>query len=81
MLLIYNWGTKEKMSLDKGIQHHKEHRKEYRGSKAIDPSCRCHGGCDWCLANRLHKYRKKQLQLEQKEQEYLDGEETGEDTN
>lgn len=69
------------MSLDKGIQHHKEHRKEYRGSKATDPSCRCHGGCDWCLANRLHKYKKKQLQLEQKEQEYLNGEKTGKDTD
>lgn len=64
------------MSLDKAIQHHKEHRKRYQGSKAIDPSCRCHGGCDWCLGNRLYKYKKKQLQLEQKEQEYYDGEET-----
>ena len=32
------------MSLDKAIEHHKEYRKEYYGSKAIDPSCRCHGG-------------------------------------
>ena len=32
------------MSLDKAIKHHKEHRKPYYGSKAIDPSYRCHGG-------------------------------------
>lgn len=32
------------MSLDKAIEHHKEYRKPYYGSKAIDPSCRCHGG-------------------------------------
>lgn len=64
---------KEKqMSLDKAIEHHKEHRKSYTGCEAIDSSCRCHGGCDWCLGNRMHKYKKKQLELEQKEQEYLD---------
>ena len=59
------------MSLDKAIQHHKEHRKGYHGAKAVCRSCHNHGGCDWCLANRLHKYKKKELQLEQKEQEYL----------
>lgn len=58
------------MSLDKAIKHHKEYRKQYYGSKAIDPSCRNHGGCDWCLENRIYKYKKKQLQLDQKEQEY-----------
>ncbi len=35
------------MSLDKAIQHGKEHRKPYRGAKAIDPWCRNHGGDDW----------------------------------
>lgn len=44
------------MSLDKAIQHGKEHRKPYRGSKAIDPSCRNHGSCSWCKRNRLHKF-------------------------
>lgn len=34
------------MSLDKAIEHGKEHRKEYRGSKAIDKTCRNHGGCE-----------------------------------
>ena len=43
------------MSLDKAIKHGKEHRKQYRGSKAIDYSCRNHGDCPCCKANRLFK--------------------------
>lgn len=34
------------MSLDKAIQHGKEHRQLYTGGKAIDRTCRNHGGCD-----------------------------------
>lgn len=47
------------MSLDKSIQHGKERRKPYRGAKAIDPTCRNHGGCPVCEANRKHKFRDK----------------------
>ena len=47
------------MSLDKAIAHGKEKRKPYKGSKAIDRSCRNHGGCPWCEENRLHKFRDK----------------------
>lgn len=47
------------MSLDKSIEHGKEHRKPYRGSKAIDPSCRNHGGCPWCEGNRLYRTKKE----------------------
>ena len=46
------------MSLDKAIEHHKEKRKKYRGAKSVDKQCRNHGGCDWCLSNRTHKYEK-----------------------
>lgn len=52
------------MALDKAIEHKKEHRKMYRGSKAIDASCRNHGGCDWCLESRMHKYEKRSRQTE-----------------
>ena len=45
--------------LDKAIEHGKEHRKPYRGSKAIDYFCRNHGGCSWCEENRKHKFRDK----------------------
>ena len=47
------------MSLDKAIEHGKEHRKKYRGAKAMDRSCRNHGDCPYCLGNRLYKYKKK----------------------
>lgn len=47
------------MSLDKAIEHGKEHRKQYKGGKAIDRTCRNHGGCVWCEENRKHKYLKK----------------------
>ena len=47
------------MSLDKAIEHGKEKRKPYRGSKAIDKTCRNHGGCPWCEENRKHKFRDK----------------------
>lgn len=46
------------MTLDKAIEHNKEHRKQYRGSKAFDRTCRNHGGCDWCLGNRLYRVNK-----------------------
>ena len=45
--------------LNKAIEHGKERRKPYRGSKAFDKTCRNHGGCDWCRENRLHKFKKK----------------------
>lgn len=43
------------MSLDKAILHGKEKRKQYRGSKLVDKSCRNHGSCPYCRGNRLHK--------------------------
>lgn len=47
------------MPMDKAIAHGKEHRKPYRGAKAIDGTCRNHGGCPWCEQNRKHKFRDK----------------------
>lgn len=41
--------------LDKAIASGKEKRKPYTGAKAIDRTCRNHGGCAWCEGNRLHK--------------------------
>lgn len=48
--------------LDKSIEHGKEHRKPYRGAKACDRSCRNHGSCDWCRANRNYR----NIKLEEK---------------
>ena len=49
--------------LNKAIEHGKEHRKPYHGSKAFDPSCRNHGGCQWCEENRKIKYIKKEQKM------------------
>ena len=51
------------MSLDKAIRHGKENRKLYIGSKAFDPSCRNHGGCPFCISNRLHASRKREAYM------------------
>lgn len=45
------------MSFDKYMG--KERRKHYRGSKAVDSTCRNHGSCDWCRSNRTHSTRKR----------------------
>lgn len=47
------------MSLDKAILHGKEKRKPYYRAKRIDPTCRNHGTCPWCMKNRLYKFRDK----------------------
>lgn len=41
--------------LDKAIKSGKEHRKEYRGAKACDKTCRNHGSDDWAKDNRLYR--------------------------
>ena len=53
------------MSLDKSIQHNKEHRKQYYDSRAVDTTCRSHGSCPWCQGNRKHKNDIKEERLRQ----------------
>lgn len=47
------------MSMNKAIEHGKEHRKQYEGAKAVDKTCRNHGVCIWCALNRQHKNKKE----------------------
>jgi hypothetical protein len=47
------------MSFKKAIESGKEKRKEWPFNKRVDKRCRNHGGCGWCLGNRLHKYKKQ----------------------
>ena len=61
------------MALDKAIESGKEHRKIYYGCKAIDPSCRNHGGCDWCLRNRQYHYKRKEQKYDDELKNYLKG--------
>lgn len=57
------------MSLDKSIEHGKEKRKPYRGTKAIDPTCRNHGSCDYCRRNREHKTKVRKEAMDENERE------------
>lgn len=47
------------MSLKKSIKHGKDYREEYRGAKAIDPTCRNHGSDHISEANRLFGSEKR----------------------
>jgi len=49
----------DKVAIKDAIKSGKEHRKKYYGSKAIDGSCRNHGGCPWCEENRKYKNIKR----------------------
>ena len=49
------------MSLDKAIKHGKEHRKPYRGAKAVSKSSRNHGGSSYALSDRLHKHKRAEM--------------------
>ena len=55
------------MSLDKAIKSGKEHRKPYRGGKAVDRMCRNHGGCIWCKRNREYSTKKAEQKADYKE--------------
>jgi len=48
------------MGLEKGIEHGKEKRKKYRGSKSFDRTCRNHGACSYCRNGRLHASRRRE---------------------
>lgn len=61
------------MSLDKSIEHGKDHRKQYRGSKSFDCTCRNHGGCEWCLENRMIQKLRREEAMKQEEKRYENG--------
>lgn len=58
------------MGLEKAIEHNKEHRKPYHGSKAFCCSCRNHGTCDWCKENRLISRTREENKMKDKIKEY-----------
>lgn len=57
------------MSLEKAIRYGKEHRKPYKGGKAIDRTCRNHGGCPACESNRLISYWRRLAVMEDRKRE------------
>lgn len=60
------------MAFDKAIKYGKEWRKPYpKVAQQVDPSCRCHGGCEWCLGNRMYQYNKEKERTKQRMEEDL----------
>lgn len=59
------------MSLKKAIEHGKERRKQYRGSKAVSCSCRNHGPCSYCKKNRTIFDTRARMRLSGQENEYF----------
>lgn len=59
------------MSLDKAIEHGKEHRKPYTGAKAVSSRCR-NGYCSWCNNNKFYRNRKQEEEVKSREKEYSD---------
>ena len=64
------------MSLDKAINHRKEKRKPYIGTKAIFASCRNHGSCQWCESGRLYNRKKHEEAAKRDLRDFLSGDES-----
>jgi len=60
------------MSLDKSIDHGKEKRKKYRGSKAWDCTCRNNNSCGWCRETRIHNTKRRKTESEYECEECFD---------
>lgn len=58
--------------LDKFIEHKKYFRKQYRGAKAVDCTCRNHGSCIYCYSTRMYRAKKEMAKAELKIKEYLE---------
>lgn len=62
------------MTNDKAIASGKLLRKPYRKSKRFDRTCRNHGSCPYCAANRLHKFELAKEVAEEEIEEYFSNE-------
>lgn len=49
------------MSFDTSYPNRKDWRRPYHQSKRFDRTCRNHGSCPWCRANRLHRHIRQAL--------------------
>jgi hypothetical protein len=58
------------MTLNKAIEHGKEHRKQYTGGKAVDKRCCNHGDCPVCSGNRLYQRHKAEEAAERRQVEF-----------
>ena len=62
------------MSFDKEYPNRKDWRKPYRKSGKFDRSCRPGGTCPWCINNRLHKHKKREMTAQLSLEDWLNGE-------
>jgi hypothetical protein len=71
-LCLLNWTKQEEkiMSFEKAIEHGKEKRKPYYGSKRVDPTCRNHGSCPYCAKGREYSSNKRKEKLKDMVSEY-----------
>lgn len=58
------------MSEEKAIIYGKSKRKPYRGGKAVDRSCRNHGGCEYCLSNRRYQTNRQLGKIKDRLRDY-----------
>lgn len=61
------------MSFDNYYPNRKDWRKKYKKSKRFDRSCRNHGSCPYCEANRLLFDKKKRIIADNKLRNYKRG--------
>ena len=71
-LCLLNWAKQEEkiMSFEKAIEHGKEKRKPYYGSKRIDTTCRNNGSCPYCAKGREYSSNKRKEKLKDMVSEY-----------
>lgn len=48
------------MAFDPRYPNRKDHRRPYRGAKAVDPHCRNHGACECCKREREYKAKRRE---------------------
>ena len=56
-------------------------REPYRKSRRFDITCRCHGGCPYCLGSRFHSIKKKELSIKEKIKDFKNNNEVDMDDN
>lgn len=69
-LLNYHKQEMRRMSFEKAIEHGKEKRKPYYGSKRVDTTCRNHGSCPYCAKGREYSSNKRKEKMKDMVSEY-----------
>lgn len=49
----------------------KDQRKQYRGAKSFDRTCRNHGSCSYCYYNRTHRRLVEERRAQEEMRDFL----------